>query len=128
LSIERDTSRSPASVGDHRGIADPDALQRLVAVGGADVDVEAVELDRLLSLIVLQQMHRLATDDADHRPVLRLDLDPLSDQDLGVPASDWREVGEALVVDVGDREPDLVDVAHDGDQGPRVGASDAGDR
>ena len=74
-----------------------------VAIGGADVDVQAVELDRLLSLLLLEQVDRLAPDDAGHRAVPRLDPDPLADQDLRVPAADRGEVEEALLVDVGDR-------------------------
>ena len=34
---------------DHDRVADPQQLECLVAVGGADVDVKAVELDRLLA-------------------------------------------------------------------------------
>ena len=38
--------------------------------------------------------------------------DALADQDLRVPAADRPEPQVALVVDVGDDQPDLVDVAH----------------
>ena len=57
-----------------------------------------------------------------------LDRDPLADQDLRVPAADRREPDEALLVDVGDREPDLVDVADDRDQRLRVLARHPRDR
>ena len=113
---------------DHGRVADPEHLLRLIAVGGADVDVQAVELDGALALVLLQQVDRLAPDHAEHRPVLGLDLDPLADQDLRVPAADRGEVGKALLVDVGDPEADFVDVADDGDQRARVGVPDAGDR
>ena len=76
MSIERETSRSPASASgcgvDHDRVADPQQRERLVAVGGADVDVQAVELDGLLALIVLEQVHGLAPDDAGHGAVARL--------------------------------------------------------
>ena len=74
----------------------------------------------------LEQVDRLAADDAGHRAVLALDLDPLADQDLRVPAADRGEPEEALLVDVGDDQADLVDVADDGEQ--RRGLADAGDR
>ena len=111
--------------GDHRRVADPDQLARLVAVGGADVDVEALELDHLFALVGLEQVDRLAADDAGDEAVLAADLDPLADQDLRVPAADRAEVEEALLVDVGDDEADLVDVADDGEQ--RALLADAGD-
>ena len=98
----------------------------LVAVGGADVDVEALQLDHLLALVGVEQVDRLAADDAGHEPVLAADLDPLADQDLRVPAADRREPEEALLVDVGDDEADLVDVADDREQ--RAVLADAGDR
>ena len=112
--------------GDHDRVADPDQLGRLVAVGGADVDVQALQLDHLLALVGLEQVDRLAADDAEHRPVLAAHLDPLADQDLRVPAADRGEPEEALLVDVGDDQPDLVDVADHRQQRRRV--ADAGDR
>ena len=115
--------------GDHRRVADPDHPQRLVAVGGADVEVQAVELDRLLSLVVLQQVDR-PCDRRRRAPGRRSvwTLEPLADEDLWVPAADRGEVGESLLVDVGDRKADLVDVADDGDQRPGVGLADPDDR
>ena len=112
--------------GDNCRVADPDQLQGRVLVGGADVDVEALELDDLLALLLAQQVDRLAADDAGHHAVAGPDLDPLADQDLRIPAADRREVEKALLVDVGDREPDLVDVADDRQQW--VGLADANDR
>jgi hypothetical protein len=113
--------------GDHRRVADPDHLQGAVPVGGADVDVEALQLDRLLAIVLLEDVNRLAPDDADHGALAGLDLDPLADEDLRVPAADRREVEEALLVDVGDHEPDLVDVAEDREQRLRVGLPDRRD-
>ncbi len=49
---------------DHRDVADPHQLARLVAVLGADVDVQVLELGRLLAVLVLEQVDRLAADHA----------------------------------------------------------------
>ena len=112
--------------GDHHRVADPDQLRGLLAVGGADVDVHALQLDDLFALVGLEQVDRLAPGDAGHEAVLAADLDPLADEDLRVPAADRREPEEALLVDVGDDQADLVDVADDRQQ--RRGLADAGDR
>ena len=112
--------------GDHHRVADPDQRLGLLAVGGADVDVHALQLDDLLALVGLEQVDRLAAGDAGDEAVLAADLDPLADEDLRVPAADRGEPEEALLVDVGDDQPDLVDVADDGEQ--RRGLADAGDR
>ena len=61
-------------------------------------------------------------------PFLPLHLDPLADEDLRVPAADRRELEEALLVDVGDDEADLVDVADDREQRRGVRLADPGDR
>ena len=130
MSIERETSRLAGEAdrlgGDHDRVADPDQLGRLVAVGGADVDVEALQLDDLLALVGVEQVDRLAADDAGHEAVPAAHLDPLADEDLRVPAADRLEVEEALLVDVGDDQADLVDVADDGEQ--RRPLADPGDR
>jgi hypothetical protein len=44
--------------------------------------------------------------------------DALADEDLRVPAADGGEAQEARVLDMGDDEPDLVDVADDGHARP----------
>ena len=102
----------PRVGGDHNRIADADQLLFAIAIGGADIDVQAVELHRGLLLLLLEHVDRLAPDDPGDRAVPRLHPDPLTDEDLRVPAPDRSEVEEALLVDVGDEEPDLVDVAH----------------
>ena len=115
---------------DHHRVADPQHRQRLVAVGGADVDVQALELDRLLALLVLEQVDR-ACGRSTPGTAPSLGLRPSTrwpTRICAIPAADRREVGEALLVDVGDREPDLVDVADDRDQRLLVLAGDAGDR
>ena len=55
------------------------------------------------------------------RPVARVEHHALADEDLRVPAADLAEPQVALVVDVGDDQPDLVDVAHH-EQPPRRAA------
>ena len=102
--------------GDHDRVADPDQLLGLLAVGGADVDVHALQLDDLFPLLGVEQVDRLAPDDAGDEAVLAADLDPLADEDLRVPAADRGEPEEALLVDVGDGQADLVDVADDREQ------------
>ena len=57
---------------DHRHVADPHELARLVAVLGADVDVQVLELGGLAALVVLHQMDRLARDHPGHGPVAGL--------------------------------------------------------
>ncbi len=54
-------------------------------------------------------------------PVARVQHHALADQDLRVPAADGREPQIALVVDVRDDQPDLVDVPHH-EQSPRRAA------
>jgi hypothetical protein len=112
--------------GDHHRVADPDHLGCDVAVLGADVDVHPFQLDHLFALLGLQQVDRLAPDHSRHEPVLGPHLDPLADQDLRVPAADRGEPEEALLVDVGDDQPDLVDVADHRQERRRL--ADPGDR
>ena len=114
--------------GDHRHVADAHARARVVAVLGADVDVQALELGRLAPVLLgLEQVDRLLADHAGHRPVARGDLDPLADEDHGVPAADAGEPEEAVVVDVVDDQPDLVDVADDRQGAAVAGAGHLGD-
>jgi hypothetical protein len=88
--------------------------------------VQALELDHLLACFGIEQVQRLAPDDAGHGTVAALELDPLADQDLGVPASYRSEPEETLLVDVADHKPDLIDVADDRKQWR--GLADAGHR
>ena len=124
LSIERETTRSLRSstrlAGDHRDVADAHELARLVAVLGADVDVQVAQLGDLLALLLAQQVDRLAARDARHDAVARRDLHALADEDLRVPAADAHEAQEAVVVDVRDDQADLVDVADDREEGRAV--------
>ena len=113
-------------------LLEPDQRKKVVELKGlhidvgADVDVQSFQFDDLLALVGLEQVDRLAADDAGDEAVAAPHLDPLADQDLRVPAADWREPEEALLVDVGDDEADLVDVADHGDQ--RRFLADTGDR
>ena len=130
MSIARETKRSAGEPerlgGDYRRVADADELGCLLAAVGADVDMQALQLDHLLARFGVEQVQWLAPDDTRHRAVATLDLKPLAHQDLGVPTSDRREPEEALLVDVADHQPDLVDVADDREQ--RRWLADAGYR
>src|SRR6185503_6400554 len=66
--------------------------------------------------LLLEQVDRLLADDAGYGAVARGDLDPLADEDDRIPAADPAEPEEALVVDVVDDQPDLVDVPDDREQ------------
>jgi hypothetical protein len=70
-------------------------------------------------------MDRLLADHAEYVAFVTEETDPLADEHLRVPATDRRDVHEALVVDVLHDHADLVDVAieHDGDG---TGAVDLG--
>jgi hypothetical protein len=92
---------------------------------GADVDVQALQLDDLLALLGLEQVDRLAADDAGHEPSCRRTR-PAGRPGSAGPSRRSGEPEEALLVDVGDDEADLVDVADDGEQ--RRLLADAGDR
>ena len=114
--------------GDHGDVADAHELARLVAVLGADVDVQVAQLGDLLALLLAQQVDRLAPDDAGQRAVARDELTALADEDLRIPAADADEAQEAVVVDVRDDQADLVDVADDREQRRAFGrARDARD-
>ena len=90
LSIERETKRlfgnstGSASITATSPIAHQPA--RLVAVGGADVDVQVLELRDLLAVVLLHQVDRLLADDAGHAPGARGDLHPLADEDRSGPS------------------------------------------
>ncbi len=112
---------------DHDRVADADQLLGLFTAVDAEVDVHLLELDDLLALLGVEQVDRLAAGDTGHGAVVAGDGDPLADQYLWVPATDRGEVEEALLVDVGDDQADLVDVADDGDMGLGIVGADGGD-
>ena len=62
------------------------------------------------AILLFQQMRGLLADDADDVAVSSRDAEALTDDNLVVPAAEWGEPEEALLVDVGDDEADLVDV------------------
>ena len=113
--------------GDHRPGRRPGPAPAASSRSAAPMSMwRPFELDDLFALLGLEQVDRLAADDAGHEAVPAAHLDPLADEDLRVPAADRAEVEEALLVDVGDDEADLVDVADDGEQ--RRLLADPGDR
>ncbi len=100
---------------DHRRVADAHARRRRFLIRGPDVDPEIVEPRRAVAILVAHQVDRLAPDHAGHVAAARQDADPLSDQHRHVPAADAPERQGAVAVDVGDDQPDLVDVAAEDD-------------
>jgi hypothetical protein len=104
--------------GDDRDVADPHHPAGVVAVAGADVDVQVLELRHLLALVGLEEVDRLLADHAGDPPLARRHLDALADEDHRVPAADLAEPQQPVVVDVGDDQPDLVDVTEDRDERP----------
>ena len=101
-------------------------LARLVAVLGADVDVEVLELGgTFLRSSSLSRWIGLRADHARDRAVARRDPDALADEHDRIPAADLAEAQVAVVVDVRDVQADLVDVADDRQRRAAGGARDA---
>ena len=100
---------------------------RLVAVRGADVDVQVLELRDPLAVVVLHQVDRLLADHARDAPGARRDRYALADEDDRVPAADAGEPQEPVVVDVVDDQADLVDVPDDRDRPAAAGPGHARD-
>src|SRR4029453_2774422 len=96
-------------------------LESPVARAGAHVDVQLLELGSFGVFPTAQPAAIGATHDPGDRAAARQQLDPLAAEDLGVPAPDAPEVDEALVVHVGDDQPDLVDMPEDSETGPTAG-------
>src|SRR2546425_236941 len=84
------TGPEPRLPGDPRAIADAHQVARLVAVPGADVDVQVLHVGDLLAIVLLEQVDRLLADHARQMAVAGDHLDPLADEDLPVPAADAR--------------------------------------
>ena len=93
-------------------------LRQLFAGRRAHVDPELGHLGRLLALLRLHEMDRLAAHHAGNVAVLGQDAHALAHEHLGVPAADGAEVEQSFLRGVGDLEADLVDVA--GQQGQRT--------
>jgi hypothetical protein len=113
--------------GDDDLVAGPDERARLVAVLRADVDVEVLHLERLLALVGIGEVRRLAADDPGQRPVASDHVDALPDQDLPVPAAGLDHAQVALVGHVAHEQRDLVDVPDDRHQRAVAAAVNAGD-
>ena len=113
----------------HGDVTDAHQGARLLAVLGADVDVQLAQLGHLLAVLLAQQVDRFAPTTPGSGPPLRDQLGALADEDLGVPAADAGEPQEALIVDVRDDQADLIDVADDREErGAGRRARDAGNR
>ena len=112
--------------GDHADVADPHHLTGLVAVLGPDVEVQVLQCRRLLPVGALHQVNRLTADDPRDHAVAGGQPDALADQHDLVPAADLTEAQEAVVVDVGDVDADLVDVTDDGQRRAAGGPGHAG--
>jgi hypothetical protein len=69
-----------------------------------------------------------APDDARHRPVAALDQNALAEHLLRVERAEHAEREQAVLADVGDRDADLVDVAHQRERRRTVAAGDPGER
>src|SRR3712207_327537 len=91
-----------------RSVADPHHLLGLVAISGADVYPQVLYLGDLFAFLWLHNVDSLLADDAGHPSVPGLDADPLPHEYLRVPTTHASKAEEALVVYVGDDEPDLV--------------------
>ena len=96
---------------DHADVADADQRPRLVAVGGADVDVQVLGLGGLVAVVAAQQVDRLAPDHAAQLAVAGGQDDSLADELDRIPAADLSESDEPRILDVRDVHADLVDVA-----------------
>ena len=118
MSIERETTRSLGSSTGSPAITATSPMRtqraRLVAVLGADVDVQVLELGDLLAVLVLEQVDRLLADDAgdDARRAWRRSTRWPTRICGSQPPTPMKR-RKPVVVDVGDDQADLVDVADD---------------
>ncbi len=113
-----DGARDDAPIGelvdrciDHADAADAYALLSFSAIACADIDPQLLDLTGLGALVVFQEMDRLLTDHADHLALPTEEPHPLPDEHLRVPAAHSCERQKAIVVDIADHQPDLVDMA-----------------
>jgi len=108
------------------GVADAHAIPYLVARPRAHVDPQVAQFDFLVALVALHQVDRPPSDPAQDRPRRGVDVDALAGRDDGVVPADRSEIDEAVVVDIGHHETNLVDMA--GEQHARRAAGiDRGD-
>src|ERR1043166_5574323 len=83
---------------DDSSVADRESGIGFLAARGADVDPEIGELQRLLRRTILEQMNRLLAHDAEHVSRAAEKTNALPDENLGVPAADWRDVHHSFIV------------------------------
>ena len=99
------------AVGVHGGVADPHDRQGVGPVVHADIDPHVMTLRDALAVLGREQVHGTLAGDAEHRTLAGQDVQAAAGGDDLVVAAEELEVQVALVVDVGDDESDLVDVA-----------------
>src|SRR5207244_10326156 len=97
-------------------VADAHEALGLLPVLRADVDVEVGRVERL-ALLAAAPLLVARDDEPRQAPVARQDLDALREQHLRIPAAEAAHRETAVVADVRDNEPHLVDVADEGKQG-----------
>jgi len=102
-------------------VADADPLARLGAARRTDVDPEIGKLHHLIPLGILEQVDRLARNDAGDRFARAPDDHLLTDQLLRVPAADRLEEEKSRIVDVRNDQADLVAMSIDQDSMRRLG-------
>lgn len=102
---------------DYPGISNRHRFQSILARASTDIDPEITEFDRLGPVIRLKQVGRFAPDNADHWLAGGHESDTLPNEHLGIPTANLVEPDEAVVVNMGDLETDLVDVTLDEDRG-----------
>ena len=97
------------------GIAAGDAGQRRRPVARADVDPLVGDVGRLAALSLGDQVHRAPADDAVDCTPATLDDDGAPGQQQRIDAAQLVEVDEAVLVDPGDLQADLIGVGGDHD-------------
>jgi hypothetical protein len=65
-------------------------------------------LGNLFTLLNLHDVDSFFADNAGYLAISSLHKDPLSYEDLGVPAAHARKAEKTVLVDVSDHKPDLV--------------------
>src|SRR5262249_57804500 len=93
---------------DDAHIADAYELARLIGRLRPDVDVELLELRCLLAIVALQEVDRLAGDDAGDHASASHHAYALAHEHEWIPAAHLAEAQVALVVDVSHMQPDLI--------------------
>jgi hypothetical protein len=100
---------------DHSGVADSHSRRSIGSSGCTNVDPQVARLDSFVCFVAPYEMSRFSANYAEHIASSSRDSDSLADDDSIVPSANLIEPKEALIVDVGDHQPDLVDVTLDHD-------------